>query len=140
MKNINPGNDILSTLRDKYKFKIENACFAVGAIPKLILLDRTRNIHSYIILCNKTGDNLISKDFLHGDDLEKNLVEITKIQFSSLDRPLFLLFENKILKNIDVIEVSEVKELFLRGEFSIKKLFELTMSFDQVSTFIKQEL
>lgn len=140
MKNITTKNDILSILKDKYKFNIEKACFAKGAIPKLILLDRTRNIHSYIILCKKTEDNLISEDFLHGDDLEKNLVEITKIQFSELDRPLFIVFKNKTLKNIGVIEVSEVKELILRGEFSIKNLFDLTMSFDQVSTFVKQEL
>lgn len=133
-------NEIRLLLKTKYKFKIENACFASGSIPKLILLDRTRNIHSYIILCKKSKNNLLSSQFLHGFDLEKNLIEITRIQYSSLDRPLFLIYKEKSDGSLKAIEVSEIKELFLQNKLSSENLFQLEMDFDEVATLIKQEL
>ena len=131
---------ILSLLKNKYKLKIENACFATGSIPKLILLDKTRNIHSYLIICEKEEKNLFSSQFLHGFDLEKNLIEITRTQYSSLDRPLFLIFKEKSDGSLKAIEVSEIKELFLQNKFSSENLFQLEMKFDKVVPLIKQEL
>ena len=44
-------SDILQSLKGKYKFKIEKACFSKGWVPNYILLDRTRNILLYNNLC-----------------------------------------------------------------------------------------
>ena len=44
---------ILAKLRKDYRLKIEDANFAKGLIPVKILLDGTRNIHSYLVLCEK---------------------------------------------------------------------------------------
>jgi len=131
---------IIVTLKKRFKLKIEEACFASGSIPKLIILDRTRNIHSYLIICKKDKNNLLSSQFLHGYNLEKNLIEITKIQYSSLDRPLFLVYKNESDKSIKAIEVSEIRELFLHDKFSRINLFQLEMDFDKVYPLIKQEL
>lgn len=131
---------ILTILKEKYRFKIEDACFATGFIPKLILLDRTRNIHSYIILCAKKEDSLLSSQFEKNTDLVSNLISFSKIQFSALDRPLFLIFMDEEQDTLKTIELSKVKELFLQEEFSISNLFNLTIDFDQVAPLIKQEL
>lgn len=131
---------IIVTLKKRFKLKIEEACFASGSIPKLIILDRTRNIHSYLIICKKDKNNLLSSQFLHGYNLEKNLIEITKIQYSSLDRPLFLVYKNESDKSIKAIEVFEIRELFLNDKFSRINLFQLEMDFDKVYPLIKQEL
>jgi hypothetical protein len=136
----NVEQKIIFTLKKRFKLKIEEACFASGSIPKLIILDRTRNIHSYLIICKKDKNNLFSSQFLHGSNLEKNLIEITRIQYSALDRPLFLIYKNESDKSIKAIEVSEIKELFLQDKFSRINLFQLEIDFDKVSPLIKQEL
>tara|TARA_B110000902_G_C13942185_1_gene450179 strand:+ start:81 stop:506 length:426 start_codon:yes stop_codon:yes gene_type:complete len=132
--------EILLTLKTKYKFKFENACFATGFIPKLILLDRTRNIHSYFIICTKKEDRLLSSQFKKNTDLASNLISFSKIQFSALDRPLFLIFMDQEQERLKTIEISKVKELFFQEKFSIRNLFNLAIDFDQVAPLIKQEL
>jgi len=132
--------EIILYLKDKYKFKIETASFAKGLIPNYILLDRTRNIHSYIIICKKTEEDLICNYFNHSYNLERNLVEISKIQYSELGRPLFLIYQDSTNNNLKVIDVSEIKELLLLKKFNINNLFQLEINFDQVAPIIKNEL
>ena len=132
--------EIVLNLRNKYKLKIEVASFAKGLIPNYILLDRTRNIHSYIIICKKSEECFTSVYFNHNYNLEKNLMDISRIQYSELGRPLFLIYEELNSNNLKVIDVSEIKELLLTKKFSVKNLFQLEIDFDQVAPIIKEEL
>lgn len=132
--------DILQTLKGKYKFKIENACFSKGWIPNYILLDRTRNIHSYIIICAQIDGTLISRNFLDKEKFENNFLALSQIQYSQLNRPLFIIFKDTFSSSLKAIEVSDIKNLFLNGKFSISNLNKLAVDFDLISQFIKQEL
>ena len=84
----------------KYKLNIEKACFSKGWIPKYIILDRTRNIHSYCVF-------IFQDDFTFTNDfINKDLIEFSKIRYSSLDRPLFIFLISKNL-NIKFFEIEE---------------------------------
>ena len=87
------------TLHKQYKFHIEDANFSKGFIPKKILLDKTRNIHSYIIFCKIENNSLISK-YWDCDNFLTSFKSILATQYSDLDRPLFFLFRDKNSKNL----------------------------------------
>lgn len=75
-------------LKRKYKLRIEEANFAGENIPKYLLLDSTRNIHSYLILCCEHQGMLLS-NYWDGINAKKQIVKLLRIQYSQLDRPLF---------------------------------------------------
>lgn len=105
--------EMCSSLRKKYRMNIEKANFSTGCIPNYILLDSTRNIHSYIEFCKKEGNNLTSahwnnKNQLHG------VLSIIRTQYSQLDRPLFFIFPDES-GNLYIIESSEVREHLLEN-------------------------
>ena len=94
----------IALIKNKYKLNIEISSFQKGFIPNYILLDKTRNIHSYIIVAdynNSTiGGNHYNKDIV----FNYILIELLKIQYSTLDRPLFLI--SNLKNKLKVIECS----------------------------------
>jgi len=87
-------SNIINLLKSQYKLKIEEANFAKGLIPKYILLDRTRNIHSYIVP-TLVQDKII-ETYYNVSCKSDTLELLYKLQFSSLDRPLFLVFKYEL--------------------------------------------
>ena len=127
-------------LKKQYRLNIESACFSTGYIPKYILLDRTRNIHSYLVFCRKEKNNIISS-FWENGKLISGLINILKIQFSKLDRPLFLIIQNND-KTLKVIEGNYVREELLENSNPNIEEFLLSESvnFQDVILNIKSEL
>ena len=104
--------DMCSSLRKKYRLNIEKASFSTNSIPNYILLDSTRNIHSYLEFCQKSGDNLISAHWSLKDQL-KGVLSVVRTQYSQLDRPLFFIFPDE-KGTLYTIESSDVREHLLK--------------------------
>lgn len=130
-------NKTINLLRTKFKFKIEEACFSKGFIPKYILLDRTRNIHSYLVPMSNTEFLQIGKSSFKGSRLESILLEYYKIYYSSLDRPLFLIIENN--QTIDFFDISNLKDYFF-NTISIEEVFKNKINMIDIYPIIKNEL
>lgn len=106
-------NEECITLCKKYKLHIEDANFAKGLIPKKILLDSTRNIHSYFVFCNLENGHLHSA-YWKNKDFPTSLKSMLALQYSDLDRPLFFIFlDNK--NEYNVIEGNEIREALLEN-------------------------
>lgn len=103
--------EINTQLCKQIRLRIEQACFATGYIPNYILLDSTRNIHSYIEYCNYQNGKLFSSHW----DSESNdgLINLLRTQYSQLDRPLFFIF--KIDGVFRAIESSPIREHLLEN-------------------------
>lgn len=103
-------DNILSKLKKNYRLKIENANFAKGLIPVKILLDGTRNIHSYLVLCNKNS-NCLKSSYWNEENFNKNIKSMLALQYSDLDRPLFFIYliENTLM----IIEGNNIREAIL---------------------------
>lgn len=130
-------DSILAVLKKKYKLKIEEANFAHGFIPNYILLDRTRNIHSYLV---PIGIDIVRSFENTTSDLSGNielLKEYYKIQYSQLDRPLFLLFEDE--RGIEFLDISNLKKYLLREE-SFKEFLDNRIKIDYLFPILKTQL
>ena len=103
---------IISYLKSNYRLKIEDASFAFDWIPRYVLLDRTRNIHSYLVPCY-VNNGLIYADVEKEYDLSSIIVNLVKAQYSQLDRPLFFIISDEYIKNIKVIEGNEIRDMLL---------------------------
>lgn len=130
---INRDLKLIKYFKSKYKLNIEKACFSKGWIPNYIILDRTRNIHSYCVF-------IFQEDFTFTNDFVNNdLIEFSKIRYSSLDRPLFVFLISKNLK-IKFFEIEEFKNLLEQQKLNKANLNNLWVDFDSMSSVIKAEL
>ena len=100
------------TLCAKYRLNIEDANFAKGFIPKKILLDRTRNIHSYLVIC-KWFDDFLWSNYWGKDSFTASIKSMLAVQYSELDRPLFFIFNNE--NKCRIIEGNELREAILEN-------------------------
>ena len=130
---IDRGIALIQHFKSKYQLNIEQACFSKGWIPNYIILDRTRNIHSYCVF-------IFQDDFTFTNDfINKDLVEFSKIRYSTLDRPLFIFLISKEL-NIKFFEIEEFKNLLEQKKINKLNLNNLWIDFDSMSSAIKSEL
>lgn len=130
---------IISKLKHDYRLKIEDANFAKGLIPVKILLDRTRNIHSYIVVCEKEG-NIIESPYWDENNFVTNLKSMLALQFSDLDRPLFFIFESE--NKLKTIEGNCLREAILENQnMDINKyILDNSFLFNDIITRIHKEL
>lgn len=131
---------LCSELKAKYRLNIEKACFAKNYIPNYILLDSTRNIHSYIEFCALESGHLKSAHWSE-KDINNGLIRVLQVQTSQLDRPLFFIYKDE--KGIyKAIESNLVKERILEGEAATIEDFIITNSdtFSEILPLIKREL
>lgn len=136
----NYENTECESLCAKYKLRIEDANFAKGLIPRKILLDHTRNIHSYIVTC-KLSDNILQSIYWNKDTFEYSLKKMLAIQNSNLDRPLFFVY--KINANeYKTIEGNEIREALLENPLLNPTNFILNNSYtlDEIINQIHKEL
>lgn len=105
--------EMCSSLRKKFRLNIEKASFSTNSIPNYILLDSTRNIHSYLEFCQKSGDNLVSTHWGLQDQL-KGVLSVVRTQYSQLDRPLFFIFPDE-KGTLYIIESADVREHLLEA-------------------------
>ena len=103
--------EMCSSLRKKYRLNIEKASFSTNSIPNYILLDSTRNIHSYLEFCQKEGNSLVSAHWGLQDQL-KGVLSVVRTQYSQLDRPLFFIFPDE-KGTLYIIESTDVREHLL---------------------------
>lgn len=129
---------ILAKLRKDYRLKIEDANFAKGLIPVKILLDGTRNIHSYLVLCEKK-EYFLESSYWNKEDFNTNIKSMLSLQFSDLDRPLFFIyFENNKLM---LIEGNDIREAILENpnldifEYMVNNSYKLS---DVIFKIIKE--
>lgn len=131
---------IVTRLRKTYNLRIERACFASGSIPQYILLDRTRNIHSYLIPCYIEG-GIIQSSMWDVNSFQQTIMDVLRVQYSQLDRPLFLLYKDA-LNDIRIIEGGFIRDCILSDtRINIQEcIFNESDSFVEVVGKIKQEL
>lgn len=125
--------ELIKHFKSKYKLNIEKACFSKGWIPNYIILDRTRNIHSYCVFIFQ-DDFTFTQKFINQD-----LIEYSKIRYSSLDRPLFI-FQISNDFNIKFFEIEEFKNLVENQMLNNISLNNLWVNFDSMLSLIKSEL
>lgn len=129
----------IGILKKQYGINIENACFAKGWIPKYIILDKTRNIHSYAVFLFESKGKFSSMYSNKSIQLIEIFSKLSKIQFSELDRPLFLFLFDENFK-LKVSEIELIKEnIFLKKleEDNFLTFFDSSAYFPQM---IKQQL
>ncbi|MDR1551944.1 MAG: hypothetical protein LBS69_00575 [Prevotellaceae bacterium] len=131
---------ISNTLKSIYRLNIEAACFAAGFVPKHILLDRTRNIHSYFLFL-RTKDQHIITSICDTGHLKDGLINVLRTQYSQLDRPLFLIIQDND-KSLKVIEGNFVREKLLEAPNANIEDFLLSNAenFNDIIYSIKKEL
>ena len=95
----------------QYRLHFEDANFAKGYIPRKILLDSTRNIHSYFVFC-KYEDGGISSAYWQKDNLKASVKSMLSLQYSDLDRPLFIVIHDES-NRYKTIEGNEIREALL---------------------------
>ncbi len=100
-----------STLSKKYRLHFEDAIFAQGIMPRKILLDGTRNIHSYFVFC-KYDNEFLSSSYWSVKNFSSNIRKILGLQYSDLDRPLFFVYRDKDNK-YKTMEGGELREALL---------------------------
>ena len=118
-------NNYVARLKKLYRFHIEEANFATDGIPKHILLDHTRNIHSYLIFCKKSGDAILSSYWNH-ETFSGMLGKFIKFQFSTLDRPLFLIIEDDDGVS-NVVEGNVIRE-YMSGSHKLDELSKFILN------------
>lgn len=107
--------EIIKNLKDNFRLNVEEACFATDYLPKHIILDRTRNIHSYIVFSLLSGNHFSGRYFPESEGLLTSLVKLLRTQFSSLDRPLFIVLTNQD-QQVSCIEGNFVREFLLERD------------------------
>lgn len=100
-------------LKKEYRLKIEPVSFPNRNIPKYILLDKTRNIHSYLLFC-RNKNNVLESAHWNTDKITSRLIHIIQTQYSELDRPLFLIIQDEDL-SLKVIEGNMIRERLLNN-------------------------
>lgn len=128
-----------SYFKKVFGLKIEEANFSKGFIPKHILLDRTRNIHSYIVFC-EISDGKSSSIYWDNSLSKENIISIVRTQYSQLNRPLFFVFRKD--NQYVCIEGNEVREELLNNpEVNIISfMWNNSMSLMKTSMLIHKEL
>lgn len=133
---------VINKLKSNYKLKIEEACFSTEWIPKHILLDRTRNIHSYFVFATCNDNEYEGRYFTHDNYFENQITELIKTQYSRLDRPLFFIIKDEN-DNLLSIEGSFIREFILekKKNQTIKNFISSeVVSFNEIINKIKKEL
>lgn len=127
------------SLAQKFKLHFEDAIFAKGLIPKKVLLDNTRNIHSYWVFCKYSDGTLIS-NYWQENSFVDSLKSLLSVQYSELDRPLFFIFnlDNKY----KIIEGNEIREEILANPNLDLTDYILCNAYDLIDTLliIKKQL
>lgn len=103
-------NSVCSEINKLYRLKFEDANFAEGLIPQKILLDKTRNIHSYFVICRNFGNQLTS-NYWNSRNFDNTIKPLLSLQYSDLDRPLFFIFYIK--NDLMAIEGNQIREAVL---------------------------
>lgn len=130
-------NKIIIKLYNEFKLKVEVACFSYGWIPEHILLDRTRNIHSYLVFFKFTKSNIFGRYFTIPEFVENSFLHLLKTQYSNLDRPLFFVgIDEK--NNIHWAEGTMIRELFIESEGTRSFREILSDQLSESSFFVKQ--
>lgn len=103
---------ISAQLMKNYRLKIEDANFAKGLVPVKILLDRTRNIHSYLVFCEKK-ENVFHSAYWNKQNFNKKIRSMLALQYNDLNRPLFFiyLYKNKLM----TVEGNDIREALLEN-------------------------
>lgn len=116
---------IILYLKSELKLKIESANFAQGYIPRDILLDRTRNIHSYIIPCLFNNEK-VDSNYWSDTNFIDSLIALLRIQYSQLDRPLFFIIKKD--NDYKIIEGNIIREYILANSVSQTDLLQFILS------------
>lgn len=126
-------------LRQNFGIKLEKACFAKGIIPPYLILDRTRNIHSYATFIFKENGTLSHRGVDASLDIIGYLRQLAKIQFSELDRPLFLfLFDDEFKLSASEIEI--IKDHLFSNDITEENLLSFFDNSNYFPQIIKQQL
>jgi len=132
LKNNNFELDLLNQVKRKHKIKIEKACFSKGWIPQYIILDKTRNIHSYCVF--------IYNDFFNNSTkFIDAIIEYYKVHYSQLDRPIFIFSISKD-KDLLFLDIREIRNLMIKNKLNFFNVKNLFIKFDYVAPKIKAEL
>lgn len=133
-------NYLISKISKEYRLKIESACFANEDIPKFILLDRTRNIHSYLVPCRIVNGHFEST-YKNDKQFSLSVINLLRVQYSQLDRPVFLLFEDQS-NTLKIVEGNYLRMRILEDEeYNIEKILQQeSLSLSKEILQIKNEL
>ena len=107
-------------LKESYRLRMDLANFATGFIPQDILLDRTRNIHSYMLFC-EIIDGKIYSSYWNQNNMKDVILNFLRTQYSSLDRPLFFVMQNDD-QSWFIIESNIIRERVMNMYFSSLKI------------------
>ena len=129
---------IRSQIKSDYKLTLHKACFSEGHIPRFIILDRTRNIHSYIDFYDYPSQNLRGEKLRSNDEIKEKLIKFCQIQYSTLDRPFFLYISNH--KDSYLIDVSDLRVAAFNGELDYIKIRDFRIDKNELFQRIKKEL
>lgn len=129
---------IISKIKSKYKLTLHEACFSEGVIPRFIVLDRTRNIHSYMDFYDYPSQTLRGEEHKSDDEIKEKLIKFCQIQYSSLDRPFFLHVQNH--NDSYLVDVSDLRVAALKGELDYTRIGDLRIDKDELFPRIKKEL
>lgn len=131
----------LEDLKEKFHFKLELVnCFPNQWIPKYILLDKTRNIHSYYVLCKQDGSFLASSMW-DKESIKNSIIRIVATEYSEMDRTLFFLIKKKSGRVL-IAEGNAIRESLLESETSDISQLVLSNAYDfsESVNFITSEL
>ena len=131
---------ISKRLKSTYRLNVELACFASGFVPKHILLDRTRNIHSYLLFLRNENQHIVTS-ICDTEHLKDGLINVLRTQYSQLDRPLFLIIQD-FDNSLKVIEGNYIREKLLEtpNENIENFLLSNAENFNDIIFSIKKEL
>jgi hypothetical protein len=134
--------DYVYAIKNKYRLNIELASFAKGNIPKYILLDKTRNIHSYLVFASIVNNHIVGDYFGNGGDFKNFILELLRLQYSTLDRPVFLIVD--VESEMKIIECNVIREFLINEPNLLKGINGLISDeldiLDDVISRIKAEL
>lgn len=140
---INPDFEkkTIELLKKQFRLNIEEACFSSGVMPKYILLDRTRNIHSYFVYLYHDNGAIYSLRSGRNSNFKDTLIHIIRKQYSELDRPVFFIIQDSEGQT-KVMEGGEIREHLLENSgCCIEKYILANASlFSEVVCQIKREL
>lgn len=133
-------NSMRTFIKKQYRWNLESISFPNKQIPKFILLDKTRNIHSYFVFC-RNKHNLLESTNWQTNNMPTSLTQIIKTQFSELDRPLFLVIQDEDA-SLRIIEGNIIREKLLNDKNDNIVSFLLSESdyFHDVANKISKEL
>ena len=131
---------ISALLKKEYRLKLEPVSFPNHTIPRFILLDRTRNIHSYFAFC-RNKNNMLESSHWNANEMVVGLTKLIQTQHSELDRPLFIVIQNKG-SSLKIIEGNRIRERLLEYGSAGLESYLLTDSdsLSDVLIKIKEEL